>query len=90
MNAAALIIGYTILIMLGFAIALFGFALGWFAIHEARTVIRYRKKHKQKLDKMELETARDCACYLKRWPLPDDITISEACEIFGRKVWERK
>ncbi len=82
MNTAALIIGYVILSMVGLAILLFGFALGWFAIHEAKTVIHHRKWRKKLFNQDKYETARDCANYIRRWGLPSDMTIDEICDYF--------
>ncbi len=90
METAALCIGYAILTLMAIIILLFAFALGWFAIHEARGIVFSRKWRKRKLTQMKYETARDCAYYLNRWELPTDMTIFAACNYFDRKVKELK
>lgn len=88
METTALYIGYAILAAIAMAILLFAFALGWFAITEARGVISSRKWRKRRLKQMKYETARDCAYYLNRWELPRDTTIFDACNYFDKKLKE--
>lgn len=88
METAALCIGYAILTLMAIIILLFAFALGWFAIHEARSIVFSRKWRKRKLTQMKYETARDCAYYLNRWELPTDMTIFAACNYFDQKLRE--
>ena len=56
METTALYIGYAVLGIVATAIILFAFAMGWFAIHEAWSVIALRKWRKRKLRQLKLET----------------------------------
>lgn len=82
METVALIIGYSILGILGVVIIVFAVALGWFAIMEARGFILARKWRKRKMKQMKLETARDFANYLCRWRLPPEMSIYEISDYF--------
>lgn len=86
MDIAALCIGYVILAILAILIVLFALALGYYAIQEAGGFIYSRKWRKRKLRQLEIETGRDCAYYLKRWKLPEETTINEACKCFDEAL----
>lgn len=86
METTALIIGYAILAVIAASILLFGLALGWIAIHEARGVISSRKWRKRKLSQVKYETAEDCAAYLCRFGLPPQMTVYQAREYFRREI----
>lgn len=90
METTALIIGYSILVILALAIVVFAVALVWFSVTEARGLVSARKWRKRKLSQMRLETGRDCANYLLKWHLPNDTTIFEASNYFYDKLREKK
>lgn len=90
METTALIIGYSILVILALAIVVFAFALVWFSVAEARGLVSARKWRKRQLSQMRLETARDCANYLLKWHLPNDTTIFEASNYFYDKLRAKK
>ena len=90
METIALYIGYAVLSVVALAILLFAFALGWFAITEARGLIFSRKWRKRKLNQMKYETARDCAYHLARWEEVKDMTPYQAMQYFDNKLIEEK
>lgn len=91
METTALYIGYAILVVVALAIIVFGSALCWFAIHEARAIIYSRKWRKRKLKQLSYETARDCAYYLNRWVLPYNVrNIHEICNYFDDKIYRQQ
>lgn len=90
METTALYIGYAILAIIATGILLFAFALGWFAIHEAWSIIASRKWRKRKLRQLKLETARDCAYHLARWTEVKNMTPYQAMQYFDNKLREEK
>lgn len=90
METTALYIGYAILGVLALAIAAFAVGLVWFAIAESRALILSRKWRKRKLSQLQIETAYNCANYLRRWDLPSDMTIFEIENHFYKKLNKKK
>lgn len=89
MKTTALLIGTFILTLLAAGLVLFALAVAWYAITEARKVAVTRRRRKRRLQKIEFETARDCADYLTRWGLPYDTTLGEIHQYFNYKDNDR-
>lgn len=90
METTALYIGYAILGVLALAIAAFAVGLVWFAIAEASALILSRKWRKRKLSQLKIETAYNCANYLRRSDLPSDMSIFEIENYFFDKLNKKK
>lgn len=87
----AIIAGYIVIFIIIAAIIVAILAAIKTSFIEVTGFIRSRKWRKNLMNKMKLETARDCANYLSKFSIPHhDVHIQEIREYFNNKILKEK